>query len=115
MFVQRVLRSRNIGVLESEVESVAKEVSGGIASSGAESSEVERQLVVADEGNDEVRRVAESVAQSGRVPRSFGEIVSDDSSDQDANKLVDAEDARSIHSTDSEAIHAFDYLHDQHG
>ena len=67
--------------MESEVESVAKEVSGGVASSGPVSSEVERQLVVADEGNDEVSRVAESVAQSGRVPRGFGEIDSDDSSD----------------------------------
>ena len=62
--VQHVLRSRNIEFLESEVESNAKEVSGGIATSGAESFDVERQLVVAAEGNDEVGQVAESVAQS---------------------------------------------------
>ena len=113
--VQRVLRSRNIGILESEVESVAKEVSGGLASSGAEISDVERQLVIADEGDDEAGQVAESVAQSGRTPRVFGEIDSEGSSDEDANKFVDADDVRSIHSTDSETRHGLDYLHNQQG
>ena len=56
-----------------------------------------------------------SLARSGRAPRGFGEIDSDGSSDEDANKLVDAEDFRSIHSTDSEARHGLDYLHDQQG
>ena len=87
--VQRVLRSRNIGVLESEVESVAKEVSGGHASSGAESSDVERLLVIADEEDDEVGQVAESVTQSGRTPRGFGEIDSEDSSDELETDPVD--------------------------
>ena len=75
---QRVIRSRNIGVLESEVESVAKEVGGGIVSSGAEISDVDRQFVIAEEENEEVSQVTESVVLSGRVPRGFGEIDSDD-------------------------------------
>ena len=48
---QCVIRSRNIGVLESEVESVAKGVSSGGVSSGAESSDVDRDLVIAEEEN----------------------------------------------------------------
>ena len=109
---QRVIRSRNIGVLESEVESVAKGVSGGGVSSGAESSYVDRQLVFAEEENHEVSQVTESVVPSGRAPRGFGEIDSDDSSNEDATTPIEVEDVRSIHSTDSEAGHGLDYLRD---
>ena len=112
---ERVIRFRNIGVLESEVESVTKGVSSGGVSSGAESSDVDRDLVIAEEENQKVSQVAESVVPSGRAPRGFGEIDSDDSSDEDASKPIEAEDVLLIHSTDSEARHGLGYLHDQKG
>ena len=136
----RFALSRDIGVIESERESLRGRGVGvdsdGESEEGGEASEGQLQIV---EGSDGVCQGGVSVDTaapvdgqlgevSGAAPRraaGFGEIDTGDSDDDDSDDAADAaqvgavdasdDDDASIHSSGSDARHDLDYLHDQHG
>ena len=121
----RFMRSREIGVLESEFESRGGDgentecelTSGNEQGLGDDSSAAEGQLVIAEESADVDREeVAQSPVIAGSAIRpaaGFGQIDESDSEEGDVEG--DGNCGNSDHSTESDNRHSLDYLCDRQG
>ena len=120
----RFLRSRQVGVLESDVgdiggESVGVDVSSGEVSGAGNASSGEENTLCIVESSEEgpVGRPGSSAASGKEVAgrgSGFGEIEESDDELTDLDDDGDNDDA-SVHSSGSDARHDLDFLHDQYG